>query len=182
MSSNLRILPISVVALMVALAPVVTVSQRTGTGNAQEPAGSLGSITDSAKTFQEGQHDLAKGDLKQAEQAFRTVTNIDPQSAPAYANLGVVYMREKRWDSALIALRKAERLAPTVAGIRLNIGLAYYRQSKFNVAIPAFLSVVNDDPNSSQARHLLGLCYFFTQQYEQAVSALQPLEQVKSGD
>ena len=182
MSSYLRILRIGVVALMVALASPVALRQDMARANPREPAQGDGNITDVATIFQQGQHSLAKGDLKQAEQAFRTVTNIDPQSAAAYANLGVVYMREKRWDSALIALHKAERLAPRVAGIRLNIGLTYYRQSKFNDAIPAFLSVVNDEPSSVQARHLLGLCYFFTQQYAQAVTTLQPLEPVESGD
>jgi tetratricopeptide (TPR) repeat protein len=91
-------------------------------------------------------------------------------------------MRQKRWDSALTTLRKAERLAPGMAGIRLNIGLTYYRQNLFAQAIPAFLSVVKDDPNSLQARYLLGLCYFFTKQYSEAVDTLQPLEPTESSD
>src|SRR5437660_1168099 len=69
--------------------------------------------------FTEGEGALKSGDLTHAERAFQSVLAIDPQQVGAYANLGVVYMREKQWRKALSMLRKAETLAPQVAGIRL---------------------------------------------------------------
>jgi tetratricopeptide (TPR) repeat protein len=86
------------------------------------------SSSDPAAIFREGQLALEKKQHQRAEEAFRTVINLDPRSFPAYANLGVVYIREKKWDLALTMLHKAEKLNPAVAGIRLNIGLAEYRQ------------------------------------------------------
>jgi tetratricopeptide (TPR) repeat protein len=125
--------------------------------------------------FIAGETALRNNQLSQAERAFRKVLAIDPQSAGAYANLGVIYMRRKQWDQALEVLRQADRLAPQVAGIRLNVGLVYYRQNDFKSAIAPFESVVRDQPNSSQARYLLGLCYFFNQRWAEAVDTLQPL-------
>ena len=125
--------------------------------------------------FQQGEAALKGGDLGRAEKCFRRVLAIDPQSAGAYANLGVVYMRRKQWQPALDALNKADHLAPSVAGIRLNIGLVHYRQNNFRAAIEPFLSVVRDMPNSWQARYLLGLCYFFTERYADAVTVIEPL-------
>lgn len=133
-----------------------------------------------AEIFHQGQMELEAGQLKQAEASFLLVTRVDPRSAAAFANLGVVYMREKQWHSALQALKHAQELDPQVSGIRLNIGLAYFRQSRYSDAIPAFESVVRDAPDSTQARYLLGLCYFFTQNYAQAVNTLQPLEEAQS--
>src|SRR5258708_33846900 len=104
----------------------------------------------SQSLFQQGQAALEQGHLEQAEQAFRKVIALDPQSAGAYANLGVVYMREKRWPQALAELHKAQQLSPQIAGIRLNIGLVYYKQAKFRDAIPPFESVMHDDPTSTQ--------------------------------
>jgi tetratricopeptide (TPR) repeat protein len=135
-----------------------------------------------AEVFQQGQMELEKGQLKRAETSFLRVTRMDARSAAAFANLGVVYMREKQWDSALRVLKQAQQLDPRVSGIRLNIGLAYFRQSKYSDAIPPFESVVRDAPDSTQARYLLGLCYFFTQNYPQAVEALQPVEAAESHD
>lgn len=48
--------------------------------------------------FHAGQLALAKGDYSRAEDAFKAVLDLDPNSFAAYANLGVVYMREKQWD------------------------------------------------------------------------------------
>src|SRR5438270_1209990 len=130
--------------------------------------------TDPRTIFERGQAALQQGHLQAAEADFRVILKIDPNSTPAYANLGVVYMRQKNWKSALAMLQKAEQLSPGVPGIRLNIGLAYYRQNKFREAIPAFESVVNSSPASIQARYLLGLCYFFKQDYSSAAATLGP--------
>lgn len=99
----------------------------------------------------------------------------DPNSGGAYANLGVVYMRRKRWDRALEMLEQAEKRMPQVAGIRLNIGLAYYRQNEFDKATPPFESVVRDQPDALQPRYLLGLCYFFAERWADAAKTLEPL-------
>jgi tetratricopeptide (TPR) repeat protein len=130
---------------------------------------------DPQSAFQQGEAALRAGKLDQAERDFRAVLAANPQVAGAYANLGVIYMRRKQWQSALEMLRKADHLAPTVAGVRLNIGLVYYRQDNFPAAIAPFESVVRDVPTSYQARYLLGLCYFFTERYADAVTALEPL-------
>ena len=130
---------------------------------------------DPAQLFQRGQDALSHADLEAAEHDFQAVLALDPQSGPAYANLGVVYMRRKQWTKALGMLRKAEQRMPQVAGIRLNIGLAYYRQNEFQQAIPPFESVVRDQPDAVQPRYLLGLCYFFNQRWTDAVATLEPL-------
>ena len=118
---------------------------------------------------------LQNGKLDEAEQAFRDVLQIDPQSGAAYTNLGVVYMRRKQWAKAVSTLEKAERLMPEAAGVRLNIGLAYYRQNEFLKAIPPLESVVREQPDAVQARYLLGLCYFFTDRWKDAAATLEPL-------
>src|SRR5262249_38303959 len=128
-------------------------AQRTGATKAASA-----DVSDPAAFFRDGEQALVSGDYQRAEQGFRTVIERDPRSFAAYGNLGVVYMREKKWDAAINVLHSAEKLNPGAAGIRLNIGLAYYRQGEFAQAIPAFVSVVENDPTSAQARYLLGLC------------------------
>jgi Tfp pilus assembly protein PilF len=54
-----------------------------------------------AQLFQRGQDALNRGQLDEAEHAFRQVLAADPNSGGAYANLGVVYMRRKQWTKAL---------------------------------------------------------------------------------
>lgn len=132
--------------------------------------------------FAAGQNALRDGDLNAAEKAFRRVLTVDPRSAAAYANLGVIAMRRKEWDHALELLKKAEHLDPKMAGIRLNIGITEFRRANYGAAISPLSSVLRDQPDSSQARYLLGLCQVFTEHYPDAVTTLQPLWTERSGD
>lgn len=130
---------------------------------------------DPAAVFQKGQQALAGGNLNAAESAFRAVLKVDPQSAAAHANLGVVFMRRKDWERALAELHKAQRLAPGMTGVVLNIGLVEYKRANYEAATAPFASVVRDQPDNLQARYLLGLCYSFLEQHGKAVQALEPL-------
>jgi len=108
--------------------------------NSEQHSGTIPSSpspgTDPSKLLARGEAARASGDLDRAEQAFQQVLAVDPKSAAAYANLGVIDMRRKRWTSPLTSLHHAEKLAPAITGVRLNIGLAYYRQNEYWRAIP----------------------------------------------
>ncbi len=146
------------------------------------PASASNPRSEAAAAFARGQQALQTGDLAAADASFRKVLSIDPQAAPAYANLGVIAMRRLQWDEALTQLQKAEKLDPKMAGIRLNIALVKYRREDYLGAIPPLESVLRDQPNSSQARYLLGLCQLYTERYPDAVATLEPLWPASSGD
>ncbi len=135
-----------------------------------------------ATIFHQGVQAMQNGQLTVAEEDFRTVIALDPRSGAAHVNLGVAYMREKRWDDALAELRKAQPLSPHEAGIPLNIGLAHYKKNDFVAAIEPFSASLQLAPQSLQARYLLGLCYFFTNQYPQASDTLAPLWEKESNN
>ena len=125
--------------------------------------------------YQAGEKAVQEGDLVEAEKCFLQVLELVPRDVGARVNLGVVYMREKKWPKALDYLSQAEKLAPQVAGIRLNIGLVHYRQGDYAAAIPDFEAVMKQQPDSAQARRLLGLCYLFEARYRDASADLEPL-------
>src|SRR5580658_2510212 len=136
-------------------------ASKTGTPQPpQQPASSPANsaTADPRVSFAHGQAALQTGDLATAEAAFRRVLAVDPQAGAAYANLGVIAMRRKDWDHALLLLQKAEKLEPNMAGIRLNIGLVKYRRGDYAGAVSPLASVVREQPDSQQARYLLGLC------------------------
>ena len=125
--------------------------------------------------FEQAQRALASGDYPGAERGFRKVLQLDPGSAAAYVNLGVVYMRTVRFDDAIRAFQTAKKLDPQMVGIDLNLGLAYYRKQDFAQAIPHFARVLAADPGNAQAHHLKGMCHFLLDEYEPAVEALEPI-------
>jgi tetratricopeptide (TPR) repeat protein len=164
-----------ILLVVTCLTPETTFGQTANTSQTHADYGVPGTTPNAKQLLITGETALRNGDLNRAEQSFRRVLTIDPRSAGAYANLGVVYMRGKQWDQALRMLSKADHLAPTVVGIRLNIGLVYYRQNDFRSAIAPFESVLRHAPNSTQARYLLGLCFFFNERWAEAVDILLPL-------
>src|ERR1700730_13436032 len=109
-------------------------------------AASSAAVADLQKTFAEGEGALQRGELEAAEAAFRKVLAADPRAGAAYANLGVIAMRSRSWDQALLLLQRAEKLEPKMAGIRLNVGLVKYRRGDYAGAIAPLTSVVLDQP------------------------------------
>ncbi len=156
-------------ALMLGVASLVLALFSGAVGVSQQP------LSDPKALFEEAQRALRAHDYPKAEQGFRAVLRIDPRSAPAYANLGVVYMRESEYGRALEAFQNAKRLAPQVAGLDLNLGLAYYHQNDFAEAIPPFTRVLHSDPEQAQARYLLGMSYFLTDDFARTAATLAPL-------
>jgi len=57
--------------------------------------------------FASGEAALRAGNLNEAESLFKQVLARDPDSAGAYANLGVIAMRRQSWSQALDLLNKA---------------------------------------------------------------------------
>ena len=136
-----------------------------------------------ATIFHDGADALHAGDLDRAEKCFRRVLAIEPNSAPALSNLGVVAIRRQHWGDAIRLLTKAAKFAPKISGIRLNLGLAYYRQNRFDLAIAPLESVLRDPgPSAAQARYLLGLGYFFTGRYADAAHTLEFLWPEQAGN
>lgn len=137
---------------------------------------------DPAAVFREGTQAMRMGQLDLAESDFKQVIALDPRSGAAHVNLGVAYMRDKRWDEAVVQLREAQKLLPNEPGIPLNIGLSYYRKGDFAAAIEPFSLSLKQAPESSQARYLLGLCYFFRNRFAESAAMLAPLWEKESNN
>ena len=134
------------------------------------------------QAFEAGEAAMHRGQWAEAEKSFLEIVAMTPGDVGAHGNLGVIYMRQKKWKRALEELGTAEKLAPQIPGIRLNIGLVYYREGEYHKAIGPFESVLRDQPDSVQARHLVGLCYMIDERYADAIAALEPLWNSSNSD
>ena len=120
-----------------------------------------------------------QGHLTQAEKCHSVgVLALDPDWAPASANLGVVYMRQKHWKNprSQCCKKPSNSLLERFLGIKLNIGTRQLPAESISRSYSgAFESVVSSSPSWIQARYLLGLCYFFTDRWTDAAATLEPL-------
>src|SRR5437763_2911631 len=98
-----------------------------------------------------------QGNWRAAAQAWKSITERNPQDAAAFASLGVAFSNEQNYSDASAAYRTALKLNPKLPGIVLNLGLAEFKQGHFSAAAIALKSSIAADPSNLQARTLLGM-------------------------
>src|ERR1039458_8800452 len=67
---------------------------------------------DVRKAFDEAEQALVSGNYSVAARGFLKIIELDPNSAPAYNNLGLAYKHMRQTDDAINAFETAKRLDP----------------------------------------------------------------------
>jgi tetratricopeptide (TPR) repeat protein len=97
-----------------------------------------------------------RGDVPATLQAARAAVEVDPHSAPAETNLGLLLFEMRDLDGALPHLRKAAELDPGCALPHHNLGIFYLEQKQYDAALPHLRAAVKCDPSFASARVNLG--------------------------
>src|SRR5262249_10771728 len=66
---------------------------------------------------QEGQKALAEARYPDAEQAFEKLRTLEPDVPEIYANLGLIYFQEKKFEQAVPSLQHALKLNPALPNL-----------------------------------------------------------------
>ncbi len=106
--------------------------------------------------FRAAQQDQQAGQLDAAVQEYRAVLRIDPQLPEAYANLGLIYYAQAKFEDSATALSKANELRPRMRGVSLWLGIDYVKLNQPARAIPLLRDAVAIDPADKQAQSWLG--------------------------
>jgi tetratricopeptide (TPR) repeat protein len=118
-------------------------------------------------------------DFARAEKEWKQVLAIDPHSAAALNNLGMVYYLDHKYQEAEDALRKALQFNRSLTNARVLLGATLVRLGKMQAAVselePALRSHLTDSAEKT-ARIALYEARFSLEEYEQALQALKPLE------
>jgi tetratricopeptide (TPR) repeat protein len=100
---------------------------------------------------------LRAGRTADAERAFRSLAQAEPDLAGAHANLGLIARQAGRLPEAQRELETATTLAPTLAAAWNQLGLAYRQQGEFAKAKAAYDSALAADPSYANAVLNLGV-------------------------
>ncbi len=95
-----------------------------------------------------GELAAGRGEFHRAGQALRRAVELDPDQAPAHAELGGVLAELGRMDDAVASLREAVRLDPAPGGPQYNLGTLLSHQGRFADAIVHYeqaLATMADD-------------------------------------
>jgi tetratricopeptide (TPR) repeat protein len=86
---------------------------------------------------QQGQKALADGRYAEAETAFEKLRELEPEVAEVYANLGLTYFQEKKFQQAVAALRHALKLNPALPKLDTLLAMSRSELGQYNEALPA---------------------------------------------
>jgi len=93
----------------------------------------------------------------QAELELEQVTKEFPTYPGPFANLALVYLKEKRLDDARVALDRALAIDPGHAAANTQLGVLLREQGKFHEAEQAYRKALATDPNHALAHYNLGV-------------------------
>ena len=85
------------------------------------------------------------------ERRLREAVRIDPRSAEALSNLGMVLGRQGRLDAAIERFLKAISINPSYVDAYNNLGFAYAQQGRVDDAARAYRSVLRLEPGNPKA-------------------------------
>ena len=114
-----------------------------------------------------------RGQSAEAEQAWQSIASSNPQSAEAYAHLGLLDARQARYDEAVANYRKAISLNAELPGLQMNLGLALFKAKDFKGAIKPFAAELKKHPDDQRLTILLGMAHYGMGDYFVAIPYLQ---------
>lgn len=117
------------------------------------------------------------GRYAEAADEWRVYLKAHPESAEAYADLGLIEARQEHYKEAIPLYRKALVIDPRMSGIRLNLGLAYFKSAAMKEAIETFTPLLKTFPADSldhiRVSTLIGMAHFSLGEYAAAIPFLK---------
>ena len=91
-----------------------------------------------------------------ASNAFRRVTELNPDYADGYHNLGIVLQDQGKFDEAIASYTKALAVKPNHVGAYFNMGNALQNQGMLDEAIEAYNKALSLKPDFAEAYNNIG--------------------------
>jgi tetratricopeptide (TPR) repeat protein len=92
--------------------------------------------TPAGQYAEQAQRAMALGHFAEAEQAFEKLRELEPEVAEVYANLGVVYFQERKYEQAIQVLRQALKLNPALQKASTLLAISLSELGHYKEAIP----------------------------------------------
>lgn len=101
-------------------------------------AGNCQSSTDAEieRYSEEGQKALAEARYPDAERAFEKLRSLEPGVPEVYANLGLIYFQEKKFEQAVPSLRHALKVNPALPKLDTLLAMSLSELGQYQEALP----------------------------------------------
>lgn len=109
------------------------------------------------EVFHRGAQEMSAGHIQAAEADFKRATEIAPNFAPAFLDLGLTQLRQDKLEEAIASIKKALELDPNTRGAHMFLGIAEYQSHHIQQAVTDLQEAIKQEPTSVQALLWLGI-------------------------
>ncbi|HKW31636.1 MAG TPA: tetratricopeptide repeat protein [Candidatus Acidoferrum sp.] len=97
----------------------------------------------------------ARGDLAGATADYESLLQIAPRLAPAYNNLGSLYLRQREYKKAAVVLDKGLKVDPKMSSASALLGMALYELADYAGAELSLEAALRGNPKDNNAELFL---------------------------
>ena len=126
-----------------------------------------------------GAANIALGRAIEASSAFKKVTELNPNYADGFSNLGLSLQHQEKLDEALEAYNKAISIKPDYAVAYFNMGVTLQHQDKLEEAIETYNKALSINPNYIDAYNNMGNVLKNQGKLEEAIEAYNKALSIK---
>ncbi len=111
-----------------------------------------------------------------AEKEYNIAIDKFPDFRRAWTNLGIMFIRLKRWEEAVDAIKKSLALGENRGYIYGSLAYAYLQLQKYRAAESAYQFAIMHDPENPDWLRGLAKCYLDNKKFEMASATLADLQ------
>ena len=135
---------------------LTTAAFGSGCGSTTPDAGTLSSrgivdVDTSERLLTQAREHFEAGDVDRAEQSLELALDANPYDGRLHYNLGVLALRQGRFETAAKRFERAAELMPQAVGPQLGIASTLMQTGRYEAAADAFKRVLEMDPTSRTA-------------------------------
>jgi len=130
-----------------------------------------------SRLYNEAKKEQARGDLAGAAASYEVLLQIAPRLAPAYNNLGSLYVRQREYRKAANVLEKGLRVDPKMSSASALLGIALYELGDYAAAKRNLESALRADPKDTNAELLLANGLIKLGEFQSAADHLRRLSE-----
>jgi len=119
---------------------------------------------------------------EEAIRHYRNVLLIFPKIQGVYRQMGLIYLREKKYDQAVENLERSVAEEQVTFGLANNLGVAYLALEDYKQAEKNFLAAINLNPNYPLAFFNLATLYLRTSELDKAAEYFQKYLKLRPED